>query len=110
MPRIVCKNIGKDSVKCLSEEMAHELASIIDCPIDWLTFEHIENTIFVLGHDVTDQSAFIEISWFKRDQGTQDQVAKSLYNYLDKNTDKKEITIIFYELSKENYYEGGEHY
>lgn len=110
MPRFVFKNMEKDSVKILSEEIGGKLASIIDCPHDWLTFEHIENTIFLSGEDITNQSIFIEISWFKRDQETQDKVAKTLYNYLDKNTYKKEITIIFNELLKENYYESGEHY
>ncbi len=110
MPRFVFKNMSKDHVQTLSNEMAQELATIIDCPIDWLTFEYIDNSIFLLGDDITNQSIFVEVSWFKRSQQVQDDVAQALYNYLLKQMHEKEITIIFYELSKMNYYENGQHY
>lgn len=111
MPRIIFKNIDKKTVQALSQQLDHVLAEIIGCPPDWLTFEHLENTIFSQGNDITTSTIYIEISWFKRTQEIQNQLACVLYETLNaKFSNQKEITIIFHELMPENYYENGRHY
>ena len=111
MPRLVFKNIEKEDVKKFSLERVEELSRIIGCPQDWITFEHMENTVFSGGSDITKQSLYVEISWFKREQEIQDRLAAEIHSALDKQFGgAREITIIFYELAKENYYENGEHY
>ncbi len=111
MPRLVFKNIEIEDVKKFSLETGVELSRIIGCPQDWITFEHIENTVFSGERDITKQSLYVEISWFKRKQEIQDRLAAEIHGALDRQfKGAREITIIFYELAKENYYENGEHY
>lgn len=111
MPRIIFKNIDKNTVKELSQELIDSLAAIIDCPSDWITFEHIENTVYFSGKDITLENIYVEISWFKRTQETQNRLASFIHDALKlKLNDGRDITIIFYELIKENYFENGKHY
>lgn len=111
MPRFIFKNIPVDEVKKLSQELVAKSAEIIDCPEDWITFEHIENKIFFQQTDVTSDSIFLEISWFKRSQDVQDKLATYLYNTLNTTyNQEKEITLIFNTLEEANYYEDGKNF
>lgn len=111
MPRIIFKNIDQKTVQHLSQEIGEKLATIIKCPCDWITFEQIENHTFCMGKSIKDDVIYVEVSWFKREQKVQDALALEINSALqDIYSDSKEITIIFNELSQENYYENGVHY
>ena len=111
MPRFVFKNIPVEDVKKLSKELVTKSAQIIECPEDWITFEHVENKIFFQQKEVTTHSIFLEISWFKRRQDVQDKLATYLYDALNSfYNQEKEITLIFNTLEEANYYEDGKNF
>ncbi|QIL46705.1 DUF1904 family protein [Vagococcus coleopterorum] len=111
MPRFIFKNVEFEDVKSLSQTLSVKSAEIIDCPIDWITFEHVSNTIFLEGNDITSSMLFLEVSWFKRSQEVQDQLATYLNSTLNKYfNEEKEITIIFHTLEEANYYEEGQNF
>lgn len=110
MPRIIYKNISPEDVCVLSKELSRKSAEIVGCPVDWLTFECVHNYLFVDGDDQTMNTLFIEVEWFKRSQDQQDELAMYLYEELTKRYTTREITIIFKDLNKEDYYEEGKNF
>ena len=111
MPRFIFKNASIEEVKELSQLLVEESSTIIDCPEDWITFEYVDNHIFYKGETITTNSLFLEISWFKRSQETQDKLASYLYDTLnDYYKQKREITLIFNQLLESDYYEDGKNF
>lgn len=108
MPHLNFKNIERNKVKQLCNDLTAQLAKVIECPEDWITFNHIDSQTFVQGVE-NDEIVFVNVEWFPRTQEVQDKVASIIHNGAT-GTGAKEVVIIFHDLKKESYYEEGQHF
>lgn len=114
MPNIKISHLETKYVKRLSQQHTEQLANLIECPLDWLTFcvQSVENvSLFCEGKPIHD-TVSVHVEWFDRGQDIKQKVA----TYLTKailslnETEKHQIeyvNIIFVDLKKSDFFENG---
>ena len=115
MPHIKFSGLDVLRVKTLSKEISNDLSTVMNCPIDWITFTvgaNGDGNIFSDGQLVKD-TVIVHIEWFDRGQDIKDQVAKIITDAVYqtkriKSAKIETINVIFVDLDKKDFYENGE--
>lgn len=106
MPHIIIRNCSMETVQFLSKQITPTLADIIGCPNDWIVFYCANYQSFVEGHNIDEDSVYVEVEWFERELYIQDEVVKIIHNaFLGLN--RQETVIYFKKLDSKQYYENG---
>jgi hypothetical protein len=101
--------LSEKQVQELSSSLLGDLAEVTNSPEDNFTLELVQTQFFLKGQ-TTSGDPFIEILWFPRPQGIQDQVASMITERVQKLTKAAYVTVVFTELTKTHYYENGNHF
>jgi hypothetical protein len=109
LPHIRLRGLDSQTVEKLSSTLVPNLSKIVGSPQDHFTFELVETQFFSAGKVVAG-NPFVEVLWFPRSQEIQDACAKVITESLRRLVSDLDITIIFVELSKNGYYENGNHF
>lgn len=107
MPQIKMRGIETDTVRKLSKRLIDELTILTQSPREDFTLEVIHSTS-ILDGEVVPGYPFVEIAWFDRGQGIQDQVAQAISRLINE-AGYPSVDIMFMILEKPRYYENGEH-
>ena len=108
MPQITVKGIKREEMPALAAKARPELAAMIGCPEDWLTFEWRNSSLFDSKGRPADFPV-ITVWWFERPLDIQDKVA----GFLDMTVREmgyETSQISFHLFEERRYYEDGEHY
>lgn len=116
MPNMKCSGFEVDQVRELSGEVSETLAKVIECPIDWITFAvtSSDKELFCNGQQLQNE-VFVDVEWFDRGTEIKDKVA-SIITQGVRTIGKKgnlvfeNITVVFTDLKKTDYYENGKHF
>ncbi len=117
MPHIRISGLEIPRVKALSAELSEDLATVIECPTDWLTFSvgaMGDGNLFCNGELLKD-TVFVHVEWFDRGQEVKNAVAKIITDGVLRTKRLKfaeieTVDVIFINLEKSDYYENGEHF
>ncbi len=109
MPHIRFRALPVETVNHISKNALSELAIMMDCPQEDITFEYIHSSFFYDG-ERTDAYPFVEVLWFFRGQAVQDEVAKYLTQQVRNALMLEDVAIVFLPLTPSNYYDNGNHY
>lgn len=108
MPRIKIKGIKVEDICTVSKELIDELETLLTCPRDYFSLEHVNST-FIKDGEIVSGYPFVEVAWFDRGQEIQDKAAKIITKFFN-SVGYENLDIIFIMLKKESYYENGEHF
>lgn len=108
MPFIRFRGISVEEVKCISKELIDNLQGIINCPRNYIFLE-VENIVSIYDGDIIDTPPFVEVSWFGRDQDTQDKAAKEITRAVE-SLGRSNVDVVFLIYKEESYYENGVHF
>lgn len=108
MPQIKIRGMEQSKICSISKEMLAQLETIINCPKEYLTIEHIHST-FIADGKVTEGYPFVEVLWFDRGQEVQDQTALAITKLVH-SVGYPNVDIIFNAVAESDYYENGEHF
>ena len=109
MPHLRIRAVDLEHVRALSETLAPELATAMNTEIDNFTFEAIPTEFFFNGH-AANGYPFVEVLWFARPQAVQDYSARIITQQIKQLTQAPDVVVVFVALSRESYYENGEHF
>lgn len=115
MPNFRFSGIDIPRIKELSKELTESLSKALDCPTDWITFSvgsFGDGNIFCNG-EILKNEVFVHVEWFDRGEIVKDSVAKIITDGVlstkeFKFAEIKNVTVIFRNIPKEDYYENGE--
>lgn len=115
MPNIKTIGFTSSEVQELSKQATPELAKIIGCPADWITFiaETAEKDVIFCNGEVVQDTIFMQVEWFDRGQETKTALAKILSDLtvkLRNDVQIEYVDILFVDMEKTNYYENGAHF
>lgn len=96
-------------VSQLSDELAPELASVMNTTPDNFTFECVSTEFYTQGR-LTESYPFIEVLWFERSQEVQNQSARIITEKVKVASGATDVVVVFMALPKSSYYENGEHF
>ncbi|MHC1719079.1 MAG: DUF1904 domain-containing protein [Clostridiaceae bacterium] len=108
MPQIKIRGVEVNDICSFSKKMIDELEEIIKCPRSYFTIEHVP-TILIADGDIVKAYPFVEVCWFDRDQEIKDKTALSITKAVQE-AGYENVTVIFTELMKNNYFENGTHF
>jgi len=109
MPHLRFRGIEKQHVKEISKNLVDKLAKEVECPREWFTLEHIESLFIFDGEENKNKYPFVEVLWFDRGSAVMSNVANLITDMI-KSYSYDCVTVIFTNLTKEHYYENGEHF
>lgn len=109
MPHIRIRALPESVVQKLSLELPHDLAQILQTPIDNFTVELIATEFYKNGVRAQGDP-MIEILWFDRGPEMKNKCANKITALVQKHCDAEYVSVIFIEIPKENYFENGEHF
>lgn len=109
MPHIRLRGLSVDHTQKINAPLVKELSEIIGSPEDHFTFELVKTEFFVQGK-VVSGNPFVEVLWFPRDQKIKDGCAKVITEKIKALGPEQDITIVFIEVSKKDYYENGKQF
>lgn len=109
MPHLRFRGLTGPVVSLLSKELAGPLSEAVGSPQDHFTYEVIQTQYFFDGEYVGG-SPFVEILWFAREQSIQNQVTEIITTQIKSLTPELDVVVVFTNLSKQSYYENGEHF
>ncbi len=117
MPNFKISGLDVPKVKKMSSLLSKELANVIECPVDWVTFstDCLSNGNIFCDGKLLEDTVFIHVEWFDRGRDVKNKVAKIITEgIMDKRQTEfskiETVDIIFVDLDKSNYYENGEHF
>lgn len=105
MPHLIIRGISVEQVKTISTPLVQELANLCICGTDNFTLE-IMKSDFVFNQNQVPGYPFIEVKWFERGQGIQNQFAKIVTKYVH-SLDIQEIEVAFTAFLESAYYLNG---
>ncbi|SDK72847.1 DUF1904 domain-containing protein [Natronincola ferrireducens] len=108
MPQIKVRGIAPEELCKIDLPMVDKLTEIVGCPRDYFEIEYIQS-VAIRNGKIDEVYPFIEVAWFDRGQEIQDQVAKTIYDFVQQ-IGIKNLDIAFIYFEKNNYYENGEHF
>jgi len=108
MPQIKVRGIAPEELCKIDVTLVDRLTEIVGCPRDYFEIEYIQS-VAIRNGKIDKVYPFIEFAWFDRGQEVQDQVAKTIYEFVQR-IGVKNLDIAFTCFEKNNYYENGEHF
>lgn len=109
MPHLKFRGIEKQLLIDNSKELIDGLTALIKCDRTWFTIEHTE-TEYIFDGEIVPGYIFVDVAWFDRGQEVKDQVAKLITDFCQRLKNNNDTTVIFYNLSGNDYYDNGEHF
>lgn len=109
MPHIRIRSLSETAVQNLSLELPKELSTLMQTTIDNFSVELVATKFFKVGQ-LAEGDPMVEVLWFDRGQEIQNQSALKITEVVQKQTRAEYISVVFTALSKENYYENGQHF
>ncbi len=117
MPHIRINGLDIPKVKQLSKDLSENLAEVVECPIDWISFSvgaAGEGSVFCNG-ELAKDTVFAYVEWFDRGLDAKNAVAKIITDSIlgsgkAEFSEVETVDVIFIDLDKSNYYENGEHF
>ncbi len=109
MPHLRFRSIDKSVVQKMSVELPVVLANAMQTSVDNFTFEFVETIFFENSKEIASYP-FVEVLWFARSQEIQDLSAKMITDAVKQESSAADVVVVFVELSKNCYYENGEHF
>lgn len=109
MPHIRMRALEENQVAKLSSLLCKELATTANTSEDHFTFELVKTTFFFDGKAVK-SFPFVEVLWFDRPQTVQDTCAKIITSHVKEVAGSEDVIVVFSKLTKDSYYENGEHF
>lgn len=110
MPHIRCRGMQRETVVAISETLVEQLADLTKAPAAHFTVEYIP-TEFIATRFGGQAYPFIELFWFDRGQEMQDAAAKLITSIVKQAVgNDAEVAIVVQPLSRNSYYDNGEHY
>lgn len=103
MPQILVRNVDKETLVRLSDDMISALVEITGTDRDDFTLELMQ------VESITEPYPFVDIYWFDRPLEIQDAVSKVITDAL-MGAGLEELGLCFHELSKRKYYYNGQHF
>lgn len=109
MPHIRLRGMSSENVERLSQNLASQLAPILETTIDNFTIELVQTQFFENGRT---HAAYplCEVFWFERSELHKQRCADWLTNEIRKITKATDIAVIFCPIEKSNYFENGQHF
>lgn len=108
MPQLKLRGLETGAICKLSTPLIDELAKLTGTSRDDFTLELLHST-FIANGEAAPSYPFVEVAWFDRGQGIQDQAAKIITRLIHE-AGYPSVDIMFTILDKSRYYENGEHY
>jgi hypothetical protein len=108
MPQLRLRGINKDKFINQSKAMIDEMEKLLGCPRSYFTIECMDS-VFIMDNNEVSGYPFVEVYWFDRGQDIKDEAAKIITKYV-RLSGYENIDVIFFNLSKNDYYENGEHF
>ncbi len=108
MPHLRIRGMKKDEIVKISTELLDELVRVIDVPRNHFSIEHVESTFILDGKTDTSRSPFVDVLWFDREEQMQ-EVAHVITTFI-KPFEYENVVVYFSNLSKQHYFENGEHF
>ncbi|WP_318502359.1 DUF1904 family protein [Bacillus sp. T3] len=108
MPQLIFKGIAVEQVKAISSVLVRELAELCHCEEDNFTLE-IPQSTYVFNQEEVPAFPFIEVRWFERGQGMQDQFAEILTKHIQ-SLSVPEVEVAFSVFREAAYYYNGKHF
>lgn len=108
MPHISFRNVDSKDIEIFCHDTTKQLAKVIGCPSDWLTFYDTQ-TKAIIDNKIEPTTCFITVEWFKRTDEIKREVASIIDSKL-RELNKEEIIVRFIDLEKENYFENMEQF
>ncbi len=108
MPHLRIRGMKEDEIVKISTELLDELVRVIDVPRNHITIEHIKSTFIFDGETDKNKAPFVDVLWFDRENKMQ-EVAHVITTFI-KPFEYKDVTVYFTNLTKEQYFENGEHF
>lgn len=110
MPHIRCRGVQREIVVAISETLVEQLADLTKAPAAHFTVEYIPSE-FIATRFGGQAYPFIELFWFDRGQEMQDAAAKLITSIVKQAVgNDAEVAIVVQPLSRNSYYDNGEHY
>lgn len=109
MPHIRLRGMTAEQVQRLSENLADELAPILETTRDNFTIELVQ-TQFFEGGQPHGGYPFCEVLWFERSAAHRQRCAEWLTNTIRQITKATDIAVVFSPIEKTNYFENGKHF
>lgn len=112
MPMFKISHMKFEEVNDLAHGLTSSLASILDCPNDWIYFTNINSdSRLICASKPCHDTVFIYVEWFDRGQEIKDKIAKIITEEIKQHHPTKDfITVIFKNLEPNDYFENGIHY
>lgn len=112
MPHVRIRAMKESDVRTLSEVLPAQLALMMKTSEDNFTVEKLTSVYYRAGQIVKDGDGdpMIEIHWFDRGAEVKELVAKKITEVVRGITHAEYISVIFFDLPKENYFENGVHF
>lgn len=108
MPHVRMRGLAEEIVIQISNQ-AEELAKIVGTDAANFTFESIHTSFYEKGR-LVDSTPFVEVLWFPRDQEKKNSVAQLITNLINKTYKFEYVTVVFFDLDPNNYFENGSHF
>lgn len=109
MPHIRIRGTQDSTVGKISTR-SEELAKALETTADNFTFEKVSTTFYDNGKN-SEGYPFVEVLWFPRSQEVKQTTATLLTNMIKQYENHHPyITVIFYDLSENSYFENGTHF
>lgn len=108
MPRLTTYALDVQLVQELSKSLIPEIASLLECPTDYVTLQANQD-VFIRDGKAVKAYPFVEICLFEREQEKEDELAH-LVTRIFKQQGVPAVDIYLTHLSRRRYYENGEHF
>ncbi|WP_394139919.1 DUF1904 family protein [Cytobacillus oceanisediminis] len=105
MPHLFIRGITVDQTKEISVPLVKELAELCACGEENFTLEVVQST-FVFNQNEVPAYPFIEVKWFDRGKGVQNQFAKVVTNHVQ-SLGVPEVEVAFTAFLETDYYLNG---
>lgn len=112
MPHIRVRAMTDSDLKKLSQKLVKELSVIMNSAEENFTLEKIETVFYrdgaVKPFDQCDP--MVEVHWFDRGPEIKSAAAKTITELVRECSKSEFIAVVFFDLSRENYFENGVHF
>lgn len=105
MPHLFIRGISAEQVKIISKPLVEELANLCACGTDNFTLEIVNSTFVFEGIEVPGYP-FIEVKWFERGQGIQNEFASIITKQVH-SLDIPDVEVAFTTFRESDYYLNG---
>ena len=98
-----------EQVQRLSQTLPAGLAPLAETTVDNFTVELVQTQFFVNGHSSAGYP-FCEVFWFERSDEHRKRCAEWLTKEIKDITNASDVAVVFFPITKSNYFENGAHF